>query len=160
MKLRTFTNAIVVLGLSLLCGLPRTASARNADWDFIRIQVRRQQVEVKSRAGAFTATFQNEAIVHPTGRATGALSLTAPGGAPLRFHVVAGRVRFGDGAVTEVRLLLRKAGAEPGDDFDIAVVRPDPAPGQDCLIYDFVGPNVHGGAVRFEAQGRIEVVHF
>lgn len=155
MKRRTLTRAVVVLALLPLYGSPQATSAQDADWDFIRVHAPRQQVEVKTGTGSFTATFQNEAVVHPTGRAAGGLSLTVSEGATIRFHVVAGRVRLRDGAATEVRLLLRKVGADAGDDFDVVVVRPAPAPAQDCLIYDLVGPPVH-----LEAQGRIEVIRF
>ena len=160
MKTWRFTIAIALLGIVLpWFGFPQRAAAQDEQhWDHVRVHAPRQTVEVTRRAGSFTAEFQNEVIVYPNGRAIGSLSITGRGGALVRFHVVAGRVRLSGGEVAEVRLLLRKAGADPGDDFDLAVVRPEPAPSQDCLIYDFVGPPAR--EAHFEAEGRIEVIRF
>jgi hypothetical protein len=153
MKLRTFTNAIVMLGILLLCcGFSPATSAQNKEFVF-GVELPRQQVEVITRLGSFTAICQNEAILYSTGRAGGMLSLLIEGGEELRFHVVAGQVSFSDGAVTEVRLLLRKDGADPRDEFDLAIVRPAAAPAEECLIYDLVGPNVPSGGGAFTARG-------
>jgi hypothetical protein len=154
MRLRTLTNAIVVSGLLLLCcGFPLGSSAQETDEAFVIVRAGRQQVEVTTERGSFTGIFQNEAVVYSTGRAAGMLSLLLEGGDEVLFHVVAGQVSLSDGAVTEVRLLLRKDGSNPGDEFDIATVRPAPAPAEDCLIYDLVGPNVHSGTSRLQVVG-------
>ena len=74
------------------------------------------------------------AVVFPSGRASGILRLTELGGALVRFDVIAGRVRSDAGAVGEVHLLLRRAGADPADDFDHPLL-PDSHPLQRHVLY-------------------------
>lgn len=171
MKLRTFTNAIVMLGLLLLCGsFSQTASAQTADWDYVRVRSPLTEVVVTTKSGSYTATFQNDATVYPTGRADGLLSFQPDGGKTIRYNVVAGRVLMTEGQVTEVRLLMRRVGADPGDELDIAVVRPAPVSSEECLIYDIFGADVSAvsdglrqgerPSAQFDAHGWIEVIRF
>lgn len=121
------------------------------------VNVPPQTVEVMTRAGDYTAVFQNEARLEQNGRADGFLELTAPSGELLTFRVVAGTLRSTDGGRTAtVWLLLRDVDADPRADLALAVVRGS-AEHQDCLIYDLLGPTIHT-PLRIEAEGRIAII--
>ena len=158
MTIRRLVIAMAFLGGVLPCSwaIAPAAAQEDVSWEYVRVEAPRQTVEVTSRTGTYTAEFRNEAIVDPSGRARGSLAITKRDGALVRYRVVAGRVRSNLEEVAEVRLLVRRVGADPGDEFDIVVIRPDPEMAE-CLIYDFVGPAFR---LHFEAQGRIELIRF
>ncbi|HVE51026.1 MAG TPA: hypothetical protein VNG69_15590, partial [Casimicrobiaceae bacterium] len=62
----------------------------------------------------------------------------------LHYRVLEGRARFADGDLTEVVLVNERIGRDGhGDETDLLIITPVTLPGgSDCLIYDFLGPNV------------------
>lgn len=94
-----------------------------------------------------------QALLLTDGAAHGTIQLRIPGGAAFLYRVTAGET---DGTV--LYLVLARVGqdGQPSGEMDLATVRPSSTV-QDCLIYDFVGPNVHleaPGSITFVQRGR------
>jgi hypothetical protein len=126
----------------------------SADFNLGYISAPPQTVVVQTLRGSYTANFANVALVFPSVGAIGLLELTAPGGELVHYGAFDGRgiYRSTDSGHTwvQVTLQLRRLGAPPQEEAAIAIIRPAPAPAQECLIYDLLGTEVHA---HFEAQG-------
>ena len=129
----------------------RSVQPIDADFDFGAVNTPPQMVLVQTLGGSYTASFENNALVFPGGRASGLLTLAGPDGAPRKCQVVAGNVLLRDGSVIAVLLRARAANTTAAGDEIALVIHPSPLLGED-LIYDLLGSQ---GATHFEAQGRI-----
>jgi len=134
------------------------AAATRPQFRLVTVSAPPQTVEVTTRAGSYTAVFQNEARIEPNGRADGILEVTAPNGEPLTFRVVAGSLQSTDrGRTVTVWLLLRPLDADSSADLALAVVRPS-AEAEPCRIYDILGTQVNAPRIHFEAEVRIDII--
>jgi hypothetical protein len=104
----------------------------------------------------FTATLSTDLRVEPGG-ARGFLRL-AMGGRTIDYVAELGGLDFNDvGEPIRAWILMRTRRSQglEAQDYLLGSVVPDTA---DCLIYDFVGPNVRDTAVAFEVPGRFEIL--
>jgi hypothetical protein len=129
----------LVLGVLFTCFAGTAYAAKDV---FIRSK---PHVNVGTVEGAETSIWLHANVhIDPTdGTATGPIQIHLETGEHLIYHAVSARFVVEQGA-TRVLLTLRVAAATPQseDRFDLVIIRPDPTI-SDCLIYDFVGPNVH-----------------
>jgi hypothetical protein len=113
-------------------------------------------VNVGTYAGQ-PATFwiNGAAGLFADGEAHGTLLLKVLGGETFHYQVIAGAADVSGDTVLGLTLLLLRVGPDgsPTGELDMVVIRRDPS-NADCLIYDFVGPNVH-----LEAPGSLEVAN-
>ena len=128
----------LVLGVLFTCFAGTAYAAKDV---FIRSK---PHVNVGTVEGAETSIWLHANVhIDPTdGTATGPIQIHLETGKHLIYHAVSARFVVEQGA-TRVLLTLRAAATPQSEDrFDLVIIRPDPTI-SDCLIYDFVGPNVH-----------------
>lgn len=112
-----------------------------------------KDVFIRSKPHVNVGTFQGAAAdiwfhanfgIFEDGDASGIVQLRLASGETFIFRAIQGRALFDRDDLTEVMLVLQPvgpAGGLPGSPA-LLLIRPDSTP-DDCLIYDFVGPNVH-----------------
>jgi hypothetical protein len=108
----------------------------------------------------FTAAVSSDVRVGSQGAARGFLRL-AIGDRTIDYTAALGGVDLDDaGAPLRAWVLMRTRGSRglQAQDYLLGSIAPEPAVA-DCLIYDFVGPNVADAAVRFDVPGRFEIVN-
>jgi hypothetical protein len=105
----------------------------------------------------FTATLSTDLRVESGGGARGFLRL-AMGGRTIDYVAELGGLDFNDlGEPIRAWILMRRRRSQGSvaQDYLLGSIVPDTA---DCLIYDFVGPNVRDTAVALEVPGRFEIL--
>lgn len=142
---RGFKPWPILLGVGLLLAFGREAHAMKEV--FVRSK---PHVIVGTIGGQETPIWIHaQALLFSDGAAHGILQLRLPGGAAFMYRATAG---WTDGTVLYLMLVRVGQDGQPSGEMDLATVRPS-STAEDCLIYDFVGPNVH-----LEAPGSITLI--
>lgn len=107
----------------------------------------------------FTAEVSSDVRVGSHGTARGFMRL-AIGDRIIDYTAALGGLDLDDAGTPIRAWILMRARASRGllaQDYLLGSISPE-ASSADCLIYDFVGPNVADTAVRFDVPGRFEIV--
>jgi hypothetical protein len=104
------------------------------------------------------ALLTDQLTVRPAGWARGFLRLEFDGGPAAEYVALRGAVNLGrSGEILSVRLLLAERSSRGSLATDYALLGVQPAPSEECLIYDIAGGQVQGALepLRFEVPGRL-----
>jgi hypothetical protein len=146
-------HVIATLALAILFGICGANSALAAKSVFERTK---PHVNVGTIEGEpVEMWFHSNASVSDNGEASGVAQIRVVDGESFLYRIVAGEAIVESGTVLQLILILERVGEDglPFVETDLAVVRPSSTI-SDCLIYDFVGPNVH-----LEVEGTLSLRH-
>lgn len=139
----------------VLCSALPPAHAATDKLDPIKVHVDASTIELRLASGEIVrARFESDVIVSRSGQARGDMTFTFDDGTVLDYRAVAGRVELdaaGEIQRVWVSLVTQPGGGQRG--FAVASIVPEA--GEDCLIYDILGPDVHDGEATFEVPGTI-----
>jgi hypothetical protein len=147
---RNVIATLALAGLFWICG-PHSALAAKSVFERTKPHVNVGTIEGEP----VEMWFHANASVSEDGKASGILQIRVVGGESFLYRVVGGEAIVESGTVLELILILERVGEDgsPTGETDLAIVRPSSTV-SDCLIYDFVGPNVH-----LEAEGTLGLRH-
>ena len=144
------TNVIAILALAAFFSVCAPNSAIAAKEVFTRTK---PHVNVGTIGGEPAEIwFLANAGVFDDGNASGIIQARVIGGESFLYRAVEGEAIIEQGTVVELTLTLERVGEDgtPTGETDQVIVRHSPTI-EDCLIYDFVGPNIH-----LEAEGILD----
>jgi hypothetical protein len=145
--------------LALLFNFSFPLQAAKEQFYRVKPHVNVSTIEILTGSGdILTADFQSDLTVSRTGQAWGGMRFEFLDGTILAYRAVLGRIEFDAPLrVSRVWVLLVTSQSERGDPLGFAIVSVRPT-ADDCLIYDFVGPNFGDGAGQFDVPGSITSV--
>lgn len=143
---------LILAGLALPA--PRVLAAKE---HFTRIKPHISYSPIKMTAcsgEAFTARFDSDLTVGASGSVRGYLRFDFGEGSRADFLPEAGGLDFDEaGQVIAARILLLRHRSPGRLAQDYALVSVAPVPGEDCLIYTTIGPQVGFEQLRFAVPG-------